>query len=72
MAGSPMSLRSVNPADGQLLQEYSEPDAKAVAGILREAHAAFLGWRRTSFAERAAPMRAPPRCCASARRTWHG
>ncbi len=52
-----MSLRSVNPVDGQLLQEYPEPDPQVVAGILREAHDAFLEWRHIRFSERAAPMK---------------
>jgi succinate-semialdehyde dehydrogenase / glutarate-semialdehyde dehydrogenase len=52
-----MTLRSVNPADGRLVQEYPETGRDEVARILRDAHAAFLGWRETSFAERSAPMR---------------
>jgi succinate-semialdehyde dehydrogenase/glutarate-semialdehyde dehydrogenase len=52
-----MALRSVNPADGKLVQEYPEADPEAVARILREAHAAFLEWRRTTFPERAGPLR---------------
>jgi len=52
-----MALRSINPADGRLIQEYPEPDRETVASILRDAHQAFLDWRRTSFAERAVPTR---------------
>jgi succinate-semialdehyde dehydrogenase/glutarate-semialdehyde dehydrogenase len=52
-----MALRSVNPADGRLVHEYPEADKEAVARILREAHSAFLEWRRASFPERAAPLR---------------
>jgi succinate-semialdehyde dehydrogenase/glutarate-semialdehyde dehydrogenase len=52
-----MALRSVNPADGRLVQEYPETGKDEVARILRDAHAAFLEWRETSFATRAAPMR---------------
>ncbi len=52
-----MALRSVNPADGRLVQEYPEAEPEAVARILREAHAAFLEWRRTTFPERAVPLK---------------
>jgi succinate-semialdehyde dehydrogenase / glutarate-semialdehyde dehydrogenase len=52
-----MALRSVNPADGRLVQEYPETAREEVAAILRDAHAAFLEWREASFATRAAPMR---------------
>ncbi len=52
-----MTLRSLSPVDGRLIQEYAEPDREGVARILREAHAAFLEWRRTPFAERALPIR---------------
>jgi len=52
-----MALRSVNPTDGRLVQEYPETGRDEVARILRDAHAAFLEWRETSFATRAAPLR---------------
>ena len=52
-----MALRSVNPADGRLVQEYPETTREEVAAILRDAHAAFLESREASFATRAAPMR---------------
>jgi succinate-semialdehyde dehydrogenase / glutarate-semialdehyde dehydrogenase len=52
-----MALRSINPTDGRLVREYAETDPPAVSRILREAHAAFLEWRKTPFPARAAPMR---------------
>ena len=52
-----MPLRSINPTDGRLVREYAETDSPAVSRILREAHAAFLEWRKTPFPARAAPMR---------------
>jgi succinate-semialdehyde dehydrogenase / glutarate-semialdehyde dehydrogenase len=52
-----MALRSINPTDGRLVREYAETDSPAVSRILREAHAAFLEWRKTPFPARAAPMR---------------
>ena len=52
-----MALQSVNPTNDELLREYPETSPAAVKTILEEAHRAFLAWRGTSFAERAAPMR---------------
>src|SRR5262249_28253962 len=52
-----MSLQSINPATGEMLASYEEMPPKVVDEILRDVHQAFLGWRRTSFAERAEPMR---------------
>jgi succinate-semialdehyde dehydrogenase / glutarate-semialdehyde dehydrogenase len=52
-----MALRSVNPTDGRLVHEYAETDQSGVERILRDAHAAFLDWRKTSFPERAGPMK---------------
>src|SRR5262245_2555640 len=57
MPDAAMALRSVNPADGRLVHEYPEADKESVARILREAQAAFLRGRRTSFSERAGPLR---------------
>jgi succinate-semialdehyde dehydrogenase/glutarate-semialdehyde dehydrogenase len=50
-------IRIVNPANGapgRTYQPHSIADAHAAAAA---AHAAFLGWRRTSFAERSAIIR---------------
>jgi succinate-semialdehyde dehydrogenase/glutarate-semialdehyde dehydrogenase len=52
-----MTLHSLSPIDGRLIQEYPEPDRETVDRILRAAHAAFLEWRRTPFGERAVPIR---------------
>jgi succinate-semialdehyde dehydrogenase / glutarate-semialdehyde dehydrogenase len=52
-----MALRSVNPANGEVLADYDEAPPKVVEEIVAEAHAAFLGWRTVSFSERARPMR---------------
>src|SRR5258706_13304829 len=52
-----MVLRSIDPATGDLLREYEETPPAEVARILSEARDAFGAWRRTTFAERAAPMR---------------
>ncbi|HSD27615.1 MAG TPA: aldehyde dehydrogenase family protein, partial [Vicinamibacteria bacterium] len=52
-----MSLRSVNPTDGSLVREYAEATADEVAAVLAAAARAFLGWRQTTFAERASVLR---------------
>ena len=52
-----MAFSVVNPATGERLREYPEAKPREVRAAIEGAHAAFLRWRRTSFAERAAPMR---------------
>jgi len=52
-----MSLRSVNPTDGSLVREYAETAPGEAAEALAAAARAFGGWRRTTFAERAAALR---------------
>jgi succinate-semialdehyde dehydrogenase / glutarate-semialdehyde dehydrogenase len=52
-----MGLVCVDPRDGSLLREYAEASPAEVAGALAGAAAAFEGWRRTSFAERASVLR---------------
>ncbi len=52
-----MTIRAINPANGDVIATYDEMAPAAVGGIIEEVHEAFLGWRRASFAERAAPMR---------------
>ncbi|MEO6097011.1 MAG: aldehyde dehydrogenase family protein, partial [Fibrobacteria bacterium] len=53
-----MALVSVNPADDRILAEHPELDDTALRAALDQSHAAFLAWRRTTFAERASRMRA--------------
>jgi succinate-semialdehyde dehydrogenase/glutarate-semialdehyde dehydrogenase len=52
-----MGLAVVNPATGERIREYPETKPRAVNAAIEAAHAEFLHWRRTSFAERATPMR---------------
>ncbi|GBC92463.1 Succinate semialdehyde dehydrogenase [NAD(P)+] Sad [bacterium HR15] len=49
-------IASVNPATGETLRVYSPMDADTVDAIVQDVHRAYLEWRTTSFAERAAPM----------------
>jgi succinate-semialdehyde dehydrogenase/glutarate-semialdehyde dehydrogenase len=52
-----MAFQVVNPATGETLREYPETTPREARAAIEAAHAAFLRWRRTSFAERARPMR---------------
>ena len=53
-----MSLESVNPATGEVIQTYQETSPRDVERILDAAVGAFQEWRRRPVAERAGPMRA--------------
>ncbi|HEV8595283.1 MAG TPA: NAD-dependent succinate-semialdehyde dehydrogenase [Thermoplasmata archaeon] len=53
-----MVLRSVNPATGEELERFEETSAKDVDAALATAEAAFHGWWRASFADRAERMHA--------------
>src|SRR5262245_36173163 len=52
-----MVLKAINPATGKEIGEYDEMSRDDAALAVEAAHAAFLDWRRRSFAERAKPMR---------------
>jgi succinate-semialdehyde dehydrogenase/glutarate-semialdehyde dehydrogenase len=52
-----MAIESVNPATGEQLATFPETPAAEVDRVLGAAVAAQRAWARTSFAERAAPMR---------------
>ncbi len=51
-----MTLRSINPATDALIREYPAHSSAEVVQIADAAHAAFLGWRRSGFPERADRM----------------
>ena len=51
-----MSLRSVNPATGALLEEYAELTPTQIQEKLTLGQAAFDAWKNTSFEERAVLM----------------
>jgi succinate-semialdehyde dehydrogenase/glutarate-semialdehyde dehydrogenase len=53
-----MSVRSVNPATGEILETLPEASKPQIEQALARAHAAFLEWRTRPFAERARLMRA--------------
>ncbi len=48
----------VNPATGETVRTYPAMPMEEAHAAIEQAHAAFLGWRRTSFADRARLMRA--------------
>ncbi|MCH2152967.1 MAG: NAD-dependent succinate-semialdehyde dehydrogenase [Phycisphaerales bacterium] len=47
------ALRSINPVDGSLIQEWEAMDAASVDTTIELASSAWLSWRKMSFAERA-------------------
>jgi succinate-semialdehyde dehydrogenase/glutarate-semialdehyde dehydrogenase len=65
-----MTIASINPATGETTRTYEEMDAAAVDRAIEAAHAAFLGWRETTFEERAARLRAAARLLRERRRDY--
>lgn len=56
-----MSLRSVNPATGELLETFEETRADELDRVMARADAASREWRRRPIAERAGRLRAAAR-----------
>ena len=52
-----MSLRSINPTTGEVLERFEETTPGELERILGGAHDAFLDWRRRPLAERSAFLR---------------
>ena len=50
-------MKSINPANGETLNEYGETQPDQIDAILERAEAAHRAWRRTAFAERSACLR---------------
>ena len=50
-------MEAVNPATGKTIASYPEHSLAQAAAIADACDAAFASWRRTSFAERARPLR---------------
>jgi len=50
-------IKAVNPTTGETIKDYQEMPPEEVRGIIDKSHDAFLGWRATSFAERAGLMK---------------
>ena len=56
-----MSIRSVNPTTGEVLETFTEIAAKELDGIVEDVHRAFLDWRRRPVKERAQAVGAAAR-----------
>ncbi|MGH2543291.1 MAG: aldehyde dehydrogenase family protein, partial [Ardenticatenaceae bacterium] len=52
-----MSIKSINPATGEVIERYEEMPSEEVDSILRQVDETWETWRRTPLEERAAPMR---------------
>jgi succinate-semialdehyde dehydrogenase/glutarate-semialdehyde dehydrogenase len=52
-----MTMQSINPATGEVLETFTETTAAEVERVLATAHAEFLAWRDVPFATRAQLMR---------------
>src|SRR5882672_9399216 len=52
-----MSLQSVNPATGEVLETFTPTSSRELEGTLATSHAAFLEWRTVPFKARAERMR---------------
>ena len=53
-----MSVQSVNPATGEVLETIEEMSKTQIEQAVARAHAAFLEWRTRPFPDRARLMRA--------------
>jgi succinate-semialdehyde dehydrogenase/glutarate-semialdehyde dehydrogenase len=52
-----LAIKSINPANGELIKEYDELSPEQVKDIIRKVHETFLNWQKTSFAQRAEKMK---------------
>jgi succinate-semialdehyde dehydrogenase/glutarate-semialdehyde dehydrogenase len=53
-----MTLQSINPTNGELVQAYDEIDDREAAARIEATHQAWLGWRDESLARRVARIEA--------------
>src|SRR3989441_6823427 len=51
-----MTIQSISPATGEVLESYDEMTPAAAQEVVAKAHKAFLSWRRTDFVARAERM----------------
>jgi succinate-semialdehyde dehydrogenase/glutarate-semialdehyde dehydrogenase len=56
-----MSMESLNPATGEVLERFDETSSKDLDRLLTAAHEAFVAWRTVPFATRTQKMRAAAR-----------
>ncbi len=57
LAGILRPMEAINPATGEPLRNYTEHTAREIEDLLQRAAETFRSWRRTSFDERARPLR---------------
>ena len=65
-----MSIQTIQPATGEVLETFEPYSSTQVNEILDEARNAFVRWRETTFAERGAVLRRVAPICASRRQNW--
>jgi succinate-semialdehyde dehydrogenase / glutarate-semialdehyde dehydrogenase len=65
-----MTITSINPATDETTRTYDEMQPAEVDRAIETAHAAFLEWRATSFADRAERLRAAARLLRERRRAY--
>ncbi|NOZ04582.1 MAG: NAD-dependent succinate-semialdehyde dehydrogenase [FCB group bacterium] len=51
-----MSLKSINPANGEIIRTYEEMSANEVADTIDRTQEAYLAWRKSDYSERSAIM----------------
>jgi succinate-semialdehyde dehydrogenase/glutarate-semialdehyde dehydrogenase len=52
-----MTFRSINPANGEIIRDYTQMSPRETAETIEAVHDAYLDWRTTGFEERAILMR---------------
>ena len=52
-----MALKAISPATGKVIAEYDEMSRDEAELAVEAAHQAFLEWRKTTYGQRAKPMR---------------
>ena len=52
-----MNIQSINPATGEVLENFQEMSTSEIDGILEAAETTFREWRKRPFADRTKRMR---------------
>ncbi len=52
-----MAIESINPTTGETIRSFNEMPPSDAAGVLQQAHEAFLEWRKSLLADRAEKIR---------------
>jgi len=67
-----MVMQSINPATEEVLRTFEEMSTQEVDSALQQVHEAFPRWRKTSFEERSAGLRAVARVLREDKAHWAG